>query len=112
MSKLHAVFAMLTLTLSLGAAACDDSDDNCSGDTQCRVDTPPVVQKPPKEDLPDRCAAACANLLGACDGSAQIVADDSELTTCEGSCPANFSDDEIDCLAALACDESSDACLP
>jgi hypothetical protein len=110
MSKLHAVFAMLALTLTLGSAGCDDDEASCGEAGECRVDPP--TPRTPKNDEPGPapCAQACANLLGDCDGNARITVD-AEIAGCEQSCRADFSVDEIECLASLSCGEDSETCL-
>jgi hypothetical protein len=105
MSKLSALLAAMSLLVGLATAGCDDEsscpDDECMRPTGSR----PAPDEGTLPDLP-RCADACKNLLGECD--AQI---EGETLECERSCRADFTREEIGCLAELSCGDSTDVCL-
>jgi hypothetical protein len=103
MSKISTLLSALSLGVLLGAAACADEGSSCE-DGQC------VVVRDPggKDDDPGQCIEACKNLMGECDGAANVA---SELDGCTRHCRAEFSEAEAACLAALTCGDEADGCL-
>ena len=100
-------FLLLTcgLALTLSASACDEEDGGCR-DGDCIVNTPPTSPVPDDEQ-PDRCAQACANVLGVC---ATASAKDDDIGQCQEDCRIVFSADEVRCLAELSCGEPTEVC--
>jgi hypothetical protein len=97
-------FLTLGLTLAL-SSACGGDDGNDCPQGECVVRHPPTE---PDTDEPERCAAACANLLGEC-AAASAKGDD--VGQCQDDCRVVFTPKETSCLAALTCGESADACF-
>jgi hypothetical protein len=93
--------AALVLFLFLPQSACGQSDDNNRAPV-------PLVSRTTNPD--ENCNRVCENLLAECgsDGEPASLA----LDDCSLECQLGFfSEEEKTCLADLACNEPSDACL-
>lgn len=109
MPHLKLLLASLSLfTLAATGAACDTADAESCPRGECPVVQPPSNDPTGDDDRPAPCAEACRNLLEECEASATASADALE---CERDCRAEFTSEEAECLAGLACGESTDACL-